>query len=309
MSKNINAVSGEEYKVLKSNSKIKKRAYIIAAIWCALIIAPTAYVVAMHSASLKNFIVVYGVAEMNSALTEQYETLIDSTLAKIKLDEKIDAVAAKIKLPEIKIDKITDTTSAVSGATKTVGKVAGIAGAFGVKTGGLDKAVSDVANINDKIDKAVRSANDEMAKAKGKLASQLKQDIEPMIKAEIKKTADGEIQKVLKLSDKNYANFVAGRYGVLTDTSRAYTDAIYNEFLQNKTQGLKFILPLVEKYFGWIKLAFILVAIAVAFIPVMLMMKYVKMITSSFSKCPYCGKIYISKANAFNMLGILKFWK
>ncbi|MDR2933776.1 MAG: hypothetical protein LBU68_00640, partial [Rickettsiales bacterium] len=216
---------------------------------------------------------------------------------------------AKIKIPEIKIDKITDTTSKVSGATNTVSKVASIAGKFGVNTGGVEKAASDIADINAKVDKAVRSANDEMVKAKNQVANTLKADIEPMIKSEIQKAADGEVQKVLKLSDKNYANFISGRYGVLTSTTRGYTDAIYNEFLQKKTQGLKFILPFVEQYFLYIKIVFILVAIAIAFLPVMMMMKYIKMITSSFSKCPYCEKIYISKANAFNVLGILKFWK
>ncbi len=309
MVKNNQTVTGEEYKILKANSKIKKIATIIALIWIITIIAPVSYVVFLHSRSMKNFIVVYSMDQMNSALTQQYETLINTTLKKIELGKKIDSVADKVKIPEIKIDKITNKTDKVSKTTKKIGKLSVIAGQFGVRSKDFDKQISNIADINTKIEKSVKSANAEIAKAKNKLTQQLKKDIEPMIKSEIKKIADKEIQKVLKLNNKNYANFISGRYGILTPLKRSYTNAIYIDFLKNKTQGLKFILPLVEKYFSYIRLAFVAIAIVIALIPILLMFGYVKKITSVFSKCPYCGKIYFSKANAFNLIKLLQFWK
>lgn len=309
MVKNNQAVTGEEYKILKANSKIKKIATIIALIWAIVVIVPVSYVVFLHGKSLKNFVVVYSMDKMNSALTQQYETLINATLQKIQLDKKIDSIVGKIKIPEIKIDKITDKTSKVSKATKKLGKISGIAGQFGVKSSGFNKQISNVSDINAKIEKSVKSANAEIVKSKDKLTQQLKKDIEPMIKSEIRKIADREMQKVLKLSNRNYANFVSGRYGILTPLKRSYTNAIYIDFLKNKTQGLKFILPLVEKYFSYIRLAFVAIAIVITLIPILLMFGYVKKVTSVFSKCPYCGKIYFSKANAFNLIKLLQFWK
>jgi len=309
MVKNINAVTGEEYKVLKANSKIKKIAMIIAIVWSFIVIAPVAYVIFLQSRSLKNFIVVYSIDKMNSALTQQYETLINTTLNKIQLDKKIDSVVSKVKIPEIKVDKITNKTNKITSTTKKLNRLSKVAGNFGIKSANVDKQLSNINEINAKIEKSVKSANSEISKAKDKLTNQLKKDIEPMIKSEIKKIADREIQKALKLSDRNYANFVSGRYGILTPVKRSYTNAIYADFLKNKTQGLKFILPLVEKYFSYIRLVFVLLSIAVAFIPVVIMFAYVKKITSVFSKCPYCGKIYISKTNAFNILKLFQFWK
>jgi len=309
MVKNNQAITGEEYKILKANNRIKKIATVIALVWSIVVIAPISYVVFLHGRSLKNFVVVYSMDKMNSALTQQYETLINTTLQKINLDKKIDSVVSKIKIPEIKIDKITDKTSKVTKTTKKLGKISGIAGQFGVKSAGIDKQISNISDINAKIEKSVKSANAEIVKSKNKLTQQLKKDIEPMIKAEIRKIADKEMQKVLKLNNKNYANFISGRYGILTPLKRSYTNAIYTDFLKNKTQGLKFILPLVEKYFSYIRLAFVAIAIVIALIPILLMFGYVKKITSVFSKCPYCGKIYFSKANAFNLIKLLQFWK
>ena len=297
---------GNEYQIISAHNRIKKIALIISIIWILLIVIPVSYILFLHSNDLKNYIVVFGMDKLNTTVTEQYQSLVDNALNALKLDDKIQQLSDSIKIPEIKVDKITETTGKIDKTVETASKVSGLLGKFGADTGKVDNALNQVDEINAKVEKIVISANDQLNKAKSDITNQLKNGIEPAIKKEINDVAQKEIQNFLKLSDANYKNFVGKRYGLFSATKRAYTNNIYNEFLKNKTQGLKFILPLMEKYFVYIRLVFVLCAIAITIIPVFLLKSLVGKITSTFSQCPHCNKFYISNKNKLAILSLFK---
>jgi hypothetical protein len=55
-------------------------------------------------------------------------------------------------------------------------------------------------------------------------------------------------------------------------------------------------------------MAFVGVSILLAAIPIILVQKYVGMVSKNFTQCPYCKKIFLSGEAKFNILKLFKFW-
>ncbi len=291
MTEPIKAISGEEYVVQSQGNKLKKIATIFSIIWAFLIIAPFAYVVFLNSAALRNFLVVKGVYEANLNIMDQYSKMTSSLVEKINLDK----YAAKIKIPEIKLDKVANGSEKVAGIANTLGAL-GLKGATKVAASS-NKLQEQV----DKINKQIKDISADMVKA-------TTEGINQGLKEEMAKLGEGQMQKQLKLNDINYKNLMNDNYGVLTASMRANSQRIYGEFEKKDPPLLKWVIALIEKYYGYIVAGFVIAAIVISGLPIWLVWKGVGMFTKNFNQCPYCKKIYLTKEAKFNLLKLFKFW-
>ena len=48
--------------------------------------------------------------------------------------------------------------------------------------------------------------------------------------------------------------------------------------------------------------------LVVGLLPVVIALKIAKLFTDNFTKCPYCGKVFLSKKAKFGIISKLKFW-
>lgn len=286
-----NVKSGDEYKVLKQKSKAKKIAWVLSILWIVLAVVPVLDFVYKNSNSLRDFIVIKGVYEANSALMSQYNTMSDDLLKSINVSK----YTSKIDIPEIKLDKI-------SGKTDKIAKTANVLSKFGVK--GADK----VADTSDALQKQVDKINNEIKEKTQSVSKALEQDLNKALRQELKSFGEKQMQKQLQLSDANYKNLLAGRYGIMTDGERKISSSIYAELSKNKSSTVKGVISYINKYYKWISYAILVLIVLVGLVPVVIMLKIAKMFTNNFTQCPYCNKIFLSKKAKLGILSKLKFW-
>ena len=116
------------------------------------------------------------------------------------------------------------------------------------------------------------------------------------------------MQKQLQLSDANYKNLLAGRYGIITEGERKISSSIYAELSKNKSSTVKGVISYINKYYKWISYAILVLIVLVGLVPVVIMLKIAKMFTNNFTQCPYCNKIFLSKKAKLGILSKFKFW-
>ncbi len=286
-----NVKSGDEYKVLKQKSKAKKIAWGLSILWIVLAVVPVLDFVYKNSNSLRDFVVIKGVYEANSALMSQYNTMSDDLLKSINVSK----YTSKIDVPEIKLDKI-------SGKTDKVAKTANVLSKFGVK--GADKVADTSAALQKQVDKI----NNEIKEKTQSVSKALEQDLNKALRQELKSFGEKQMQKQLQLSDANYKNLLAGRYGIITEGERKISSSIYAELSKNKSSTVKGVISYINKYYKWISYAILALIVLVGLVPVVIMLKIAKMFTNNFTQCPYCNKIFLSKKAKLGILSKLKFW-
>lgn len=286
-----NVKSGDEYKVLKQKSKAKKIAWGLSILWIVLAVVPVLDFVYKNSNSLRDFVVITGVYEANSALMSQYNTMSDDLLKSINVSK----YTSKIDIPEIKLDKI-------SGKTDKVAKTANVLSKFGVK--GADKVADTSAALQKQVDKI----NNEIKEKTQSVSKALEQDLNKALRQELKSFGEKQMQKQLQLSDANYKNLLAGRYGIMTDGERKISSSIYAELSKNKSSTVKGVISYINKYYKWISYAILALIVLVGLVPVVIMLKIAKMFTNNFTQCPYCKKIFLSKKAKLGILSKFKFW-
>ena len=160
--------SGNEYKVLKQKSKAKKIAWVLSILWVVLVVVPVLNFVCKNSNSLRDFIVIKGVYEANSALMSQYNTMSDDLLKSINISK----YTSKIDIPEIKLDKLSDKTEKVAKGASVLSK-------FGVK--GADKVADTSATLQKQVDKI----NTEIKEKTQAVSKALEQDLNKALKKEL----------------------------------------------------------------------------------------------------------------------------
>lgn len=283
--------SGNEYKVLKQKSKAKKIAWVLSILWVVLVVVPVLNFVCKNSNSLRDFIVIKGVYEANSALMSQYNTMSDDLLKSINISK----YTLKIDIPEIKLDKLSDKTEKVAKGASVLSK-------FGVK--GADKVADTSATLQKQVDKI----NTEIKEKTQAVSKALEQDLNNALKKELQSFGEKQMQKQLQLSDVNYKNLLADRYGIMTEGERKISSSIYTELSKNKSSTVKSIISYINKYYTWISYAILALIVLIGFVPVVIMFKIAKMFVDNFTTCPYCKKIFLSKKAKLGILSKFKFW-
>lgn len=305
MSQPIKAVSGQEYEVKKQGKKLKTFASILSILWIALITVPLAYVVFLHSNDLRNYLVIKGVYTGNKYVMSQYTDLTSKVVNSINLEKHLK----KIKVPEIKVDGITDLTSNIQAQTKKVTAAAKPLSKLGVKPATeVAEAAEKLTREVGRIETQVTNANKQIESITAEAIKVTTAEINKALKEEMDKFASTQVQKLLKLSDRNYANLIQNKYGVLTEKERSVGRSIYAEFEKNDPPLLKYAVSLIHDYYKYIVAAFVIIAIVISAIPIWLLWKIVGMFTKNFTQCPYCKKIFLSSDAKLSILSFLKFW-
>lgn len=286
-----NVSSGEEYKLMKQKSTPVKVAKIFFWIWFLLVIIPSVYFSSTYSVNIKEFAVVKAVYEGNKVLINQYSNLSDKVFQKVNIDK----YTANIKVPEIKLDSVSNV------ATKT-NTVASKLSKLGVKEAA--KVEDSTAAVQKQIDKV----NQQLKTSVDQIKTALDKDIKAGLKKDLDELGGDQIKKQLALSDKAYKNMSSGKYGLMSKQERDVTAGIYKELAQNKKGVFKDLIAAVEKYYRWISLGVIVLILVVTFIPPFVVLKIAKKLSVTFTECPYCSKVFVTKANAMSILKLVKFW-
>ena len=291
MVKNIQVKSGEEYKLLKKTPLPKKIAKLFSLLWILGVVAPVMYFVYNNAPAVRNFAVVTGVYEANKVLLEQYDNLSASLMKRVDVNK----YTAKIKVPEIKLDKVSNTT-------EKVGKTAGVLSAFGVKGANkvADKSTALQAQV-DKINADIKTKTEEFKKT-------LSSDLNGAIKAELEGLGKSQMQKQLQLSDTNYVNLLDDRYGIVSENGRRVSASIYAELSKNSHHMVRNVMNSITKYYMYFVWVVLLLVFVVGLIPVVIAFKIASALSDNFIKCPHCGKIFLSEKAKWGILAKLKFW-
>jgi len=287
------ATEGEEYKILKQKAPLMKAAGIFFWGWFALITCPSVWFVFSHAAEIREFAIVAAVGKTNQILTEQYSAFTDRVLKEVKIDK----YTSKIKIPEITLDKQLEQVNKANEKTK---KVASTLSKLGVKQ------AAKVEDTTDLLQKQVDKVNEQIKTTVDQTKQILDKEVQAGLKKEIDSLAGTQIKKQLALTDASYKNLEKSKYGFMTEAERQITKTIYTELAKNKNGIFKDLIAGMEKYYKWILVAVCLLVAIITMLPPILFKKIAKKLSATFTQCPHCGKIFISKANAFNILKMLK---
>lgn len=283
------ATSGEEYKILKQTSTPKKIAKILILAWTICVIAPVMYVCLTQAVLLKEFAVVKSVGALNGLLQNQYTNLTSDVIQKVDIQK----YTSQIKVPEIKLDQVTETTEKVAKASGALAKL-------GVKN--ADKVESSTKALQEQLNQA----NTKLQASIEQIQKTLETDIQAALIKELSGLADTQVQKQLGISSSAYARLVKGDFGFKTATEREATTMIYQELAQAKKGLLTQVLSYLDCYFNWVKWAVTVLAFMILLVPVVLVWWIAKKLSANFTQCPYCGKVFLSKAAKFNLLKLFK---
>ena len=137
-----------------------------------------------------------------------------------------------------------------------------------------------------------------------KVSATLNKEVKKGLEKEVKSAAAGQVQKQLGLSDAAYKALVKGKIAFNSKTAAT----IYNELRTNKNgvfyQAARQIDAYAIYFFAAIGIAGLLILLIVPFA----VKKIAKKLASTYTQCPYCHKVYLTKGNAFNILKMVKFW-
>lgn len=289
MSTTVN--TGDEYKIMHQKSTVMKIAKIFFLAWTLLVVIPAVYFVSAHSSSFKEYAVVKAVYEADKILTEQYSGLADKVFSKINIDK----YTARITVPEIKLDSVSEAASKTNAVASKLSRL-GVKEA--AKVGDTSAALQKQA---DKINKQLQASIDQVK-------ASLNKDIKAGLKKDLDDLGGEQIRKQLALSNKAYQEMTSGKYGLISAQERNATAQIYKELAQNKKGVFKDVISAVETYYKWIAAALILLVLVLTLIPPVAVYKIAKKLSTTFTECPYCGKVFITKKNKLSILKLIKFW-
>ncbi|MDR1477175.1 MAG: hypothetical protein LBI17_03550, partial [Rickettsiales bacterium] len=246
----------EGYEIAKQRQPAKTFAKIFALAWTLVVAVPATYLAYTHSADVKHYAVVRAVYETNRLIMDEYRHVSAAVMSKIDVNKHV----ARISVPEIKLDKI-------AGTTEKANKAAGILSAVGVK--GADKVADTAATLQKEVDKV----NSQLREATDKVTKTLASDFNKAIKDELDQLAKSQMQKQLRLSEANYKNLAAERYGIFTADGRKISKSIYAELAKNDVSAVKTVFGLIETYFFWLALGVTVLVFLVSLVPAFIVWK------------------------------------
>ncbi len=273
---------GEEYKLLKQTPLPKKIARVFAIVWVLGVICPLGYVFYQNAAVLKEFAVVKIVALTGDKLTENYQELVNETVSRIDIEK----YTAQINIPEINIDQLNTTTQHVQTGAQVLKKL-------GVKN--MDKVSDTSAAVQTQVNKI----NDDLRAWVAQSKALLTKNISAALTAEAQKLGDKQVQKELHLTDTAFQALTTNAYGFLSENERAATHLIYAQL--KKAPLLTNILTPLDKWFVYISWGVLALSVLILLVPVFILFKLAKKFSANFAQCPYCNKVFLTKAGGINI--------
>lgn len=293
---------------------------IVSIIWVALVIWFPLHIKNTYSQPIKKSIVVSMFFDLQRNIVGEYEKLLDGIKDAINLEKPVAFAVNQVKVVSGAVDKVSDTTAVAKKATADaknttagVKKISGIAGKFGVKTDGIDKALGQVDDSIGKADNAIAKVDDTAAQINKKL-DQVERDLTSLLQVEFDKMIDEAIKKQLDKNTGGLGTTLLTNYGIQhvypwRPSSWPVATQIYNDLEKSNVDVINVITGTVNKYFGYVAWGLVAVAWAIGFLVWMMMFKKVKAILAPFIVCPRCGNAFADKRTAYGLLKVLQPWK
>lgn len=293
---------------------------IVSVVWIALVVWAPLHVKNTYSQPIKKSIVVSMFFDLQRNMVAQYEKLLDGIKDAINLEKPVAFAVDKVKMAEGAVAKVQDTTSKAKDATadvreKTAGvkKLTGIAGKFGVKTDGIDKAVGHVDETIAKADTAIAKVDNTAALVNQKL-DRVEKDLASVLQLEFDKMIDEAIKTQLDKSTGGLGTTLLTNYGVKhvypwRPSSWPVATKIYNDLERSDVDVITALTGTVNTYFGYVAWGLVIAAWAVGFLIWMSLFKKVKAMLAPFIVCPRCGNAFADKRTAYGLLKVFQPWK
>ena len=297
-------------------TRVKVIFAILSVILIALVVWFPLHVRDKYATSLKQSTVVAVFYDLQRNIADQYTKMLQGLKKSINLEKPIGEVIDKVKMAEDTVNKVTDTTTKASDATAKakdttsgVKTLSGIAGKFGVNTSGIDKAVDKANNTIGKADKAIARVDDTAQLVNKKLTS-IEGDLTKVAKAEVDKVIDDAIKKNVDSA----TAMLLTQYDVKhvypwNPSSWPTARKIYAELVKSDLDFVQTIIKTVNKYFGYVMWAYLIVMWGAGLYIWLTVRKYVRGLTAPFLVCPRCGHTFADKRTAVNLLKVFQPWK
>lgn len=299
---------------------VKRVFAVVSVVWIALVVWTPLHIKNTYSGPIKKSIVVSMFFDLQRNIATQYENLLDGIKKSINLEKPVSFAIDKVKVAENAVDKVTDATAAAKKKTGEATKVAndakqvsGLMGKFGVKTGGLDKAI-DAADKNiAKANQAVARVDDTAALVNSKLDS-VERELTSVLQVQIDQMIDEAIKKQLDKNTGGLGTTLLTNYGIKhvypwRPSSWPVATKIYNDLSKSSLSTIQIITSTVDKYFGYVAWGLVIAAWAVGALVWLMLFKKVKAMIAPFIVCPRCGHTFTDKRTAYGLLKALQPWK
>lgn len=299
---------------------VKRVFAIVSVVWIALVVWAPLHIKNTYSGPIKKSIVVSMFFDLQRNIATQYENLLDGIKKSINLEKPVSFAIDKVKVAENAVDKVTDATAAAKKKTGEATKVAndakqvsGLIGKFGVKTGGLDKAI-DAADKNiAKANQAVARVDDTAALVNSKLDS-VERELTSVLQTQVDQMIDEAIKKQLDKNTGGLGTTLLTNYGIKhvypwRPSSWPVATKIYNDLSKSSLSTIQIITGTVDKYFGYVAWGLVIAAWAVGALVWLMLFKKVKAMIAPFIVCPRCGNTFADKRTAYGILKALQPWK
>lgn len=299
---------------------VKRVFAIVSVVWIALVVWTPLHIKNTYSGPIKKSIVVSMFFDLQRNIATQYENLLDGIKKSINLEKPVSFAIDKVKVAENAVSKVTDatadakkTTGQAAKATSDAKQVTGLIGKFGVKTGGLDKAI-DAADKNiAKANQAVARVDDTAALVNSKLDS-VERELTSVLQVQIDQMIDEAIKNQLDKNTGGLGTTLLTNYGIKhvypwRPSSWPVATKIYNDLSKSSLSTIQIITGTVDKYFGYVAWGLVIAAWAVGALVWLMLFKKVKAMIAPFIVCPRCGHTFADKRTAYGLLKALQPWK
>ena len=293
---------------------------IVSVIWIAFVVWFPLHVKNNYSGPIKKSMVVSMFFDLQRNIQKQYEKLLDGIKGAINLEKPIGVAIEKVKIVENQVDKVTDTTAkakqqtkAVKQETNKISKITGIANAFGVKTGEIDKAVKETNKAVATADKNIAKV-DAVADTVNKKLDSVKTELVKVSQIEVDKMIDEAIKKQLDKNSGGLGTTLLTNYGIKhvypwRPSSWPVATKIYNDLEKSDLGVVQILTNTVNKYFNYVAWGLVIAFWAIGAFVWFAAFKRVKLIIAPFIVCPRCGHTFADKRTAMGIIRAFQPWK
>ncbi len=301
--------------------KMTKRTFaILSIIWLIFVAWFPLHVKNTYAGPIKKSMVVSMFFDLQRNIVEQYERLLAGIKDAINLEKPIGIAIEKVKIVEKQVDKVTDTTAKAKEQTDKVKKetakvsaLTGLANKFGIKTGGVDKAVNQANDAVAVADKNIAKV-DAVADQVNKKLDAVKTELVRVSQIEVDKMIDEAIKHQLDKNSGGLGTTLLTNYGIKhvypwRPSSWPVAVKIYNDLEKSNVAVVKILTSTVNKYFGYVAWGLVIAAWVVGFLIWMIAFSKVNAFLKPFLVCPRCGHTIADKRTAMGLLSAFQPWK
>ena len=298
----------------------KRIFWISSILWIVFIVWFPLYVKNTYAQPIKKSMVVSMFFDLQRNIAAQYERMLAGVKDAINLEKPITIALEQVKIAEGAVGKVTDTTAtakkqttAVKNETKKVSALAGVASKFGIKTGGVDKAVDTVNKAAATADKNIASV-DSTAQMVNKKLDSVKSELVRVSQTEFDKMLDEAIKSQIDKNAGGLGTTLLTNYGIKhvypwRPSSWGVATKIYNDLEKSDINVITALTNTVNQNFDFAAWVLVILVWTLGALIWFIVFKRVKLFLKPFIVCPRCGHTFSDKRTALGLLRAFQPWK